>query len=50
MKDLETFLLNPEPCREIVMGDTALVKAMIEAGVEVVTSYPGSPTPEIFRR
>lgn len=47
MKDLKSFLLNPEPCREIVMGDTSLVKAMIEAGVEVVTSYPGSPTPEI---
>jgi len=47
MKDLASFLLNPQPCREIVMGDTSLVKAMIEAGVEVVTSYPGSPTPEI---
>jgi len=32
---------------EIVMGNTAIVRAMIEAGVRVVTSYPGSPTPEI---
>jgi indolepyruvate ferredoxin oxidoreductase, alpha subunit len=32
---------------EIVMGNTALVRAMVEAGTQVVTSYPGSPTPEI---
>lgn len=32
---------------EIVMGNTAVVRAMIEAGTRVVTSYPGSPTPEI---
>ena len=29
------------------MGNTALVRAMIEAGTRVVSSYPGSPTPEI---
>ena len=35
------------PFEEIVMGNTALVRAMIETGTRVVTSYPGSPTPEI---
>jgi indolepyruvate ferredoxin oxidoreductase alpha subunit len=29
------------------MGNTALVRAMIESGTRVVSSYPGSPTPEI---
>ncbi len=35
------------PFEEIVMGNTALVRAMVEAGTRVVSSYPGSPTPEI---
>jgi indolepyruvate ferredoxin oxidoreductase alpha subunit len=30
-----------------VMGNHALARAMAEAGTAVVTSYPGSPTPEI---
>ena len=30
-----------------MIGNTALVRAFIEAGTRVVTSYPGSPTPEI---
>ncbi|MDX9802035.1 MAG: thiamine pyrophosphate-dependent enzyme [Spirochaetia bacterium] len=47
MKDLGSMLLHSGPFREIVMGNTALVRGMVEAGVEVVTSYPGSPTPEI---
>jgi len=47
MKKLEHFLLSKEPVSEIVIGNTAIVRAMIEAGVKVVTSYPGSPTPEI---
>ena len=34
-------------CSEIVPGNTAVVRAMIEAGTRVMTSYPGSPTPEI---
>jgi indolepyruvate ferredoxin oxidoreductase alpha subunit len=29
------------------MGNEAVVRAMIETGTKVVTSYPGSPTPEI---
>jgi len=41
------MLLRREPFEEIVMGNTALVRAMVESGTRVVASYPGSPTPEI---
>ncbi|MBF0545460.1 MAG: indolepyruvate ferredoxin oxidoreductase [Candidatus Riflebacteria bacterium] len=47
MKKLGSVLMKPESFSEIVMGNTALVRAMIESGTKVVTSYPGSPTPEI---
>lgn len=47
MKYMGDMLLTREPFSEIVMGNTALVRAMIESGTRVVTSYPGSPTPEI---
>lgn len=47
MKHMGDMLLTREPFSEIVMGNTALVRAMVEAGTRVVTSYPGSPTPEI---
>ena len=47
MKPLGDILLKQESFSEIVMGNTALARAMIEAGTQVVTSYPGSPTPEI---
>jgi len=47
MKDMGEMLLRPEAFSEIVIGNTALVRAMVESGVDVVTSYPGSPTPEI---
>ena len=30
-----------------MMGNHALVRGMLEAGVRVATTYPGSPTPEI---
>lgn len=41
------MLLTQASFSEIVMGNTALVRAMVESGTRVVTSYPGSPTPEI---
>ncbi|MFO7736454.1 MAG: thiamine pyrophosphate-dependent enzyme [bacterium] len=41
------MLLKQEPFSEIVIGNTAIVRAMVESNVRVVTSYPGSPTPEI---
>ena len=47
MKLMGDMLLRKEPFEEIVIGNTALVRAMVEAGTRVVTSYPGSPTPEI---
>ncbi|MGO8694684.1 MAG: thiamine pyrophosphate-dependent enzyme [Rectinemataceae bacterium] len=47
MKDLGETLLGQTPFSEIVIGNTALVRAMVEAGTRVVTAYPGSPTPEI---
>ncbi|MDC7226977.1 MAG: thiamine pyrophosphate-dependent enzyme [Spirochaetales bacterium] len=45
--DIGKILLEKEPFSDIMMGNAAVVRAMIEAGVEVVTTYPGSPTPEI---
>lgn len=47
MKLMGDMLLRKEPFEEIVIGNTALVRAMVESGTRVVTSYPGSPTPEI---
>jgi indolepyruvate ferredoxin oxidoreductase alpha subunit len=47
MKQLGEFLISPHGGSEIVMGNTAIVRAMIESNVRVATSYPGSPTPEI---
>lgn len=47
MKSMGDMLIREEGFSEIVMGNTALVRAMVEAGTRVVTSYPGSPTPEI---
>ncbi len=47
MKKLGDLLLNRSSFEEIVMGNSAIVRAMIETGTRIVTSYPGSPTPEI---
>ncbi len=47
MSKLGSILLGREAFSEIVIGNTALVRAMVETGTRVVTSYPGSPTPEI---
>ena len=47
MKKLGDILLQQNPFTELVMGNTAIVRGMVEAGTRVVTSYPGSPTPEI---
>ena len=47
MKKMGEMLLRREGFSEIVIGNTALVRAMVESAVGVVTSYPGSPTPEI---
>ncbi|MBR9985918.1 MAG: indolepyruvate ferredoxin oxidoreductase subunit alpha [Desulfosarcina sp.] len=47
MKKMGDMLLRRDAFSEIVMGNTAIVRAMVEAGTRVVSSYPGSPTPEI---
>ncbi len=47
MKKMGEMLLRTSAFEEIVMGNTALVRAMVESGTRVITSYPGSPTPEI---
>ena len=47
MKDLGETLLRKEPFSEIVSGNTAIVRALVESGLRSVTAYPGSPTPEI---
>jgi len=47
VKDLGTMLLREDAFSEIVIGNTAVVRAMVESGVRSVTSYPGSPTPEM---
>jgi indolepyruvate ferredoxin oxidoreductase alpha subunit len=47
MKDLGRMLLQREAFSELAIGNTAVTRAMIEAGVRVVSAYPGSPTPEI---
>src|SRR6056297_2183 len=46
MKSMGEMLLNENEFSEIVIGNTALVRAMVEAGTRVATSYPGSPMPE----
>ncbi len=40
-------LIQAAPWSGIVMGNTAIVRAMAVSGTRVVTAYPGSPTPEI---
>jgi indolepyruvate ferredoxin oxidoreductase alpha subunit len=47
MRSIGQILLQRDPFEEIVIGNTAVVRAMMESGVRVVTTYPGSPTPEI---
>ncbi len=47
MKKLGDLLVQEPPFEEILMGNQALVRAMVESNTQVVTSYPGSPTPEI---
>ncbi len=39
--------MGKDSFEEILMGNEAVVRAMIETGTKVVASYPGSPTPEI---
>ncbi|MEA2070910.1 MAG: thiamine pyrophosphate-dependent enzyme [Asgard group archaeon] len=40
-------LLKDPPHQEILLGNDAFVRGMIEAGIKVAAAYPGSPTSEI---
>ena len=41
------LLLGEENRTEVILGNYAFVRGMIEAGVRVATCYPGSPTAEM---
>ncbi|OGR40808.1 MAG: indolepyruvate ferredoxin oxidoreductase [Elusimicrobia bacterium GWA2_61_42] len=47
MLSLAELMTEKEGFSALVMGNQALARAMAEAGTMVITSYPGSPTPEI---
>ena len=47
MSKLTEDLLNESAWSGLIMGNHALVRSMLESGVRVITTYPGSPTPEI---
>ncbi|MBN2857406.1 MAG: indolepyruvate ferredoxin oxidoreductase, partial [Candidatus Delongbacteria bacterium] len=47
MKKFHEQLTDKQPWQGLFMGNHAVARAMLEAGVKVITSYPGSPTPEI---
>lgn len=36
-------ILNDSPYEEILIGNDAIVRGMVESGVKVATTYPGSP-------
>ena len=40
-------LMNPNSWSGLVMGNQALARAMVETHTQVITTFPGSPTPEI---
>lgn len=47
MNSFAAMLIQREPWTGLMMGNHALVRAMLETGTMVATTYPGSPTPEI---
>jgi indolepyruvate ferredoxin oxidoreductase alpha subunit len=47
MTEYKYSILNDAPHEEILLGNDAFVRGMIEAGVKVVAAYPGSPTSEM---
>jgi indolepyruvate ferredoxin oxidoreductase alpha subunit len=47
MSSFSDSMVQKEPWAGLMMGNHALARAMLEAGVMVATHYPGSPTPEI---
>ena len=47
MVDYKYSILTDAPHQEILLGNDAFVRGMIEAGVKIATAYPGSPTSEM---
>jgi len=47
MNSFAAMLTQSEPWTGLMMGNHALVRAMLETNTMVATTYPGSPTPEI---
>ena len=47
MRNMGKVLLGEHKSSEILMGNYALVRAFIETGTKIVTSYPGSPVAEV---
>ncbi|MCL1940083.1 MAG: indolepyruvate ferredoxin oxidoreductase subunit alpha [Desulfovibrionaceae bacterium] len=46
-------LLDPQGARHLLLGNEAIVRGALEAGVNIVTCYPGTPSsevPDTFRR
>ncbi len=47
MNQFAKQLIQKESWSGMMMGNYALARAMLEVGVDVATTYPGSPVPEI---
>ncbi len=47
MARLKDMLVKKEPWSDLIMGNYAVARAMIDTGTRVITNFPGSPTPEI---
>ncbi|MBW2529954.1 MAG: indolepyruvate ferredoxin oxidoreductase, partial [Deltaproteobacteria bacterium] len=47
MAKLKDRLVDPAAWSDLIMGNEALARAMIDTGTRVITTFPGSPTPEI---
>jgi indolepyruvate ferredoxin oxidoreductase, alpha subunit len=47
MAKLKDRLADPAGWTDLIMGNWAVARAMIDSGTRVVTTFPGSPTPEI---
>ncbi len=47
MPDLRVLLLDEAKKRVLLLGNEAIARGILEAGVSVVTTYPGTPASEI---
>ncbi|MBU4022996.1 indolepyruvate ferredoxin oxidoreductase subunit alpha, partial [Patescibacteria group bacterium] len=43
----ENIFLKKQSGKEILLGNNAIIRAALEAGVQFVSTYPGTPTSEI---